>query len=98
ADQIVANYGLETLVVKLASRRHELAAGIVDEDVQPAEFVLDAQHGAVDLVGQANVGGDRDGLAAEFADNVGAVLDRFGASAQHHDVGAAARHLDRRGT
>src|ERR1035437_1827256 len=97
ADQVVANHGLEAFVAKLARRCHELAPRVVDEDVEPAELVLDPQHGVLDLVGQANIGRYGDSVAADLAYDFSAVLDRLGSPAKHDDVCSATRHFDGRG-
>src|ERR1035438_3811485 len=69
ADQVVANDRLEPLVVELARRRHELAAGVVDQDIEPAELVLDPKHGALDLLGLANISRDSDGAPADLTND-----------------------------
>lgn len=93
-DQVVADHRFKARVIELACRCHKLAAGIVDQHVEPAERVLDPQHRGLDLLRQADVGRNGERLAAEIADDRGAILDRTGAATQHHDTGAAARHLD----
>ena len=65
-------------------------APAMEEDMALANMGLD-------LLGQADVGGNRDGLAAEFADDLRAVLDRLGAAAEQYDICPATRHFDRGG-
>jgi hypothetical protein len=98
ADKIVADHGLEALVAQVAGRRHELAAGIVDQNVEPAAGALDLPHRVFDAGCITDVAGDADRLAAEAADCARAILDRFGTPPEQYEPRPATRHLDCRGT
>src|SRR5690606_3368024 len=73
------------------------APDVVDEDVEPALFVVDALDQRAHLRGIEVVGGHRDAGAAGLGDEVGGVLDGLGAVVLGAaGAGGAAGHVDGR--
>ena len=90
-------HGLELLVGHLLDRRVPGVAGIVDDDVEPAEGVGCSSHEAVGKARLGDAAVDRDGIATRRPDLVGNGVTRRGIKIVDDDARALAGELERNG-
>ncbi len=73
-----------------------LDAGVIVDDVEPAEFLDGARHHRTRIFGIGNVGANRDGLATRAGDAAHRILGAGRVDIDYGDFGAFAREKRRR--
>ena len=96
AVEVEVDHRAPAVVRDLRWQRRELAAGVVDEEVDPTELVVDALLQRVDLIGLPDVGRDGEAATSQRTDGDRGVLERLGGPAGHHQVGPVAGEGERR--